>query len=78
MQQGNVWENQNPPPIQIGKSLFCPLCNGEITGPFSATGANNSITKKWACSNSSRCNYVWRIESGNFRSAFDANPVTFG
>jgi hypothetical protein len=77
-QAAQVWENQNPPPIQIGKTLFCPLCNAEIAGPFSATLANNTIVRKWACSNSPSCHYVWRIEGGQFRSAFDANPVTFG
>ncbi len=77
-QSTQVWENQNPPPIQIGKSLYCPLCNGEITGPFSSTQADNSIVRKWACSNTPRCNYIWRIEGGQFRNAFAANPVTFG
>ena len=74
-QQGNVWENNSPPPIQMGGVVLCPICNSEIAGPFSATLSNNKIVKKWGCT---KCNYVWKIEGGSFKNAFEANPVTFG
>lgn len=73
-QQGNTWTNDQAP-AQMGGMLMCPVCASEITGPFSATLANNKVVRKWGCS---RCAYVWKIEDGGFKSAFAANPVTFG
>lgn len=72
----DVWENPQRP-VNMGGTAVCPVCGNEIIGPFSATMANNKIMRKWACSRPG-CPYVAKIEGGNFRSAFDANPVTFG
>jgi predicted RNA-binding Zn-ribbon protein involved in translation (DUF1610 family) len=71
---GGSWENTQKP-NNLGGMLVCPNCGQEVIGPFSATTAQNKIVKKWGCSS---CSYVWKLEGGNFRSAFDANPVTFG
>lgn len=71
---GSVWENPQRP-VAMGGVLMCPLCGSEVSGPFSATTSSNKIVRKWGCS---RCQYVAKLEDGAFRSAFDANPVTFG
>ena len=73
-QQGNVWTNDMPP-VDMGGTKVCPSCGGQITGPFSATLADNSIVRRWGCSN---CRYIWKQESGSFRNAFEANPKVFG
>ena len=72
-QQG-TWENPQRP-LDMGGVLGCPVCGGEISGPFAAVTANNKTVQKWGCS---RCAYVAKIQGGNFKNAFEANPVTFG
>jgi|GEM_PF-5438555 len=73
-QQGNVWTNDLLP-VQAGGMVMCPQCGNPITGPFSATMPDNKIVRKWACT---ACRYIWKIEGGNFKNAFEANPVSFG
>ncbi len=68
-----AWENDMKP-VNMGGALLCPLCQSEIIGPYSATLANNKIVQKTGCS---RCAYVWKVAGGSFRTAFEANPVTF-
>jgi len=75
MAQQDTWTNNSPAPIQMGGVVLCPICNSEIAGPFAATLTNNKIVRKWGCT---KCNYVWKIEGGNFKNSFDANPVSFG
>lgn len=72
-QQGNVWVNDTKP-IDMGGLLVCPMCGSEVAGPYAAVMGNNKTVRKWGCT---RCNYTARIEGGNFKNAFDANPVTF-
>lgn len=73
-QQGDTWIN-DVPPIDMGGVKTCPVCGGQITGPFAATLADNSIIRKWGCS---QCRYIWKTQGGNFKTAFDANPRVFG
>lgn len=73
-QEGNIWVNDTKP-INMGGFISCPMCGGEVIGPVAWTMSNNKTVRKWSCN---RCNYVARIEGGNFKNAFEANPVTFG
>lgn len=72
-QEGNVWTNDMKP-VNAGGTFMCPVCGGEIAGPFSAVMGNNKVVRKWGCT---QCRYVYRIESGAWRSAHEANPVEF-
>ena len=75
-QMSNVTVNPVPP-IDMGGVMHCPLCQAQITGPFAAVTAENKTVKKWGCTNQF-CHYVWKIEGGNFKNVFEANPVAFG